>query len=302
MHIPSIARIALAAGLICAAAPGEAAAQFGIHLASFNVSSHMDDSTGRDRDYAIVFPQEEPREGALMWSCGDDSTRLVAAVRLPEEGAEGATRRTVWSIHGWAPDTASLHGEAGSRVWFVDDAEVDSLTRRVRESDAMTLRIASAGAGEETEYLYKLAGADTALSLVECGAEADSAAPSGRETLRRLSHDPHRTPEGRLDHDEDPAGWWPRLENLSEFYHSLVRRYPPDLRDAGVSGSVLLRFRVLEDGRVEAETARVIHSSHSAFEPAALSVLQVMRFRPAVRNGSVTRVWVTQPIEFRTSS
>ena len=303
VRIPSTAcSLALAACLVCAAAaPRDAAAQYGIRLARFNVASLMDDSTGWDRDYAIVFPQEQSREGALMWSCGDDSTRLVAAVRLPEEGAEGATRRAVWSIHGWAPDTSSLRGSAGSRVWFVDEADVDSLTHRVRQSDAMTLRIESAGAGE-IEYIYMLAGADTALSSVACGAAADSAAPSGRETLRRLSRNPFRTADGWLDDDPYPVGWWPRLKNLSEFYHTLVRSYPPALRDAGVSGSVLLRFRVLEDGRVEAQTARVIRSTHPDFTPAALSVLQAMRFRPAVRNGRVTSVWATQPIEFRTAN
>jgi TonB family protein len=124
--------------------------------------------------------------------------------------------------------------------------------------------------------------------------------PSGRATLRSLSREPFLRDDGRLDTDSLPTEWMPRLLNLAEFYRELVRRYPVDLRDAGVAGTVDLRIRVLEDGTVEGATARVLRSSHERFTPVALAVLGRMRFRPAVRNGHVSAVWVTLPIQFQT--
>lgn len=94
----------------------------------------------------------------------------------------------------------------------------------------------------------------------------------------------------------------PELTNRSEVDRLMQRNYPPLLRDAGIAGQVTLRFRVNEDGRVDAESIAVENASHDAFGDAARRVVERMRFRPATVGGRAVRVWVTLPITFHQPS
>lgn len=303
MNVPSAARFAIPVLLLGGIIPAGTAAAQGSRLRdSVRVSEHMDESTGYDRSYAVVFAQGQRRDGAVMWSCGDDGQGFVSAVRLGEDGADGATRRMVWSVDGGAPDTTSLHGVQGSRVWFVSDEHANGFAARARAGTRMAVRVSREGApARDVEYAYVLAGADSALSRLKCAADVGAAGvASGREALRQLSTEPFLRPDGRMGYDPRPRGWLPQLLNQDELLQFLRRRFPVGLRDAGVSGEVVLRIRVQPDGRVDAGSVRVISASDVRFVPAAAGAVEILRFRPARRNGRVVSAWVTLPIQFTT--
>ena len=93
----------------------------------------------------------------------------------------------------------------------------------------------------------------------------------------------------------------PRPSNASDFQRQLARNYPPLLRDAGVTGTVQVRFRVMEDGRVDAESIQVTNSTHEQFNDPTIRAVRSLRFRPAKVNGRPVKVWVEQPIQWTVS-
>ncbi|HEU0053448.1 MAG TPA: TonB family protein, partial [Longimicrobium sp.] len=70
------------------------------------------------------------------------------------------------------------------------------------------------------------------------------------------------------------------------------------LRDAGVGGTVILRFRIGADGTPEPEAPEVVSATHDAFIPAAESVVPHLRFSPAETGGQAVPAWVTLPFTF----
>jgi TonB family protein len=91
----------------------------------------------------------------------------------------------------------------------------------------------------------------------------------------------------------------PNLINRDEVARALSRNYPPLLRDAGVTGQVLLRIRILSDGTVDPQSVSVEMSTHDAFTDAAKRVVLLMRFSSAKVAGTPVRVWVSLPVTFQ---
>ena len=94
----------------------------------------------------------------------------------------------------------------------------------------------------------------------------------------------------------------PELINRSWVGAELGRRTPQAFR--GMGGSVVVRFRILEDGSVDPESVEAVGASlpeslRAEVEAAAEMVVEGMRFRPGMVAGRPVRVWVTQPISFR---
>lgn len=100
---------------------------------------------------------------------------------------------------------------------------------------------------------------------------------------------------GEGDVDELPSLERNGLSRLME------RNYPPQLRDARVSGRAVVEVIVDEDGRVRPGSARVIETSHPAFENATLRAAERFRFRPAKIAGMVVPVKVAIPVVWTTS-
>jgi TonB family protein len=100
---------------------------------------------------------------------------------------------------------------------------------------------------------------------------------------------------GEGDVDELPSLERNGLARLME------RNYPPQLRDARVSGRAVVEVIVGEDGRVRPGSARVIETSHPAFENATLRAAERFRFRPAKIAGMVVPVKVAIPVVWTTS-
>jgi protein TonB len=78
----------------------------------------------------------------------------------------------------------------------------------------------------------------------------------------------------------------------------LERHYPAVLRDARVSGRVVIELVVDEEGVPVQGSARVIEASHPAFGEAALRAVDRFRFRPAKSMGNPIPVVVTIPIQW----
>jgi protein TonB len=85
---------------------------------------------------------------------------------------------------------------------------------------------------------------------------------------------------------------------LPELAEDLRPRYPEMLRQAGVSGEVELEYVVLESGRVDSASVRVLASTHPAFSEAAREALQRARFKPAHRGAGPVPVTVRQTLHF----
>lgn len=94
----------------------------------------------------------------------------------------------------------------------------------------------------------------------------------------------------------------PELTNRRALVSAIERNYPPLLRDAGVSGTVTVRFRVNEDGTVDSGSITVENSTHDAFGDAAKRAVERARFRPAKVGGRAVKVWVVLPVNFQLSS
>lgn len=86
----------------------------------------------------------------------------------------------------------------------------------------------------------------------------------------------------------------PHPLNVQMLARELARSYPVPLRDAGIEGSVDVRFRVEPDGSTTHH--HVTRSTDAGFDAATLRAVQLLRFRPAKIGGRPVRVWVEQPI------
>ncbi|MFL5385538.1 MAG: energy transducer TonB [Longimicrobiaceae bacterium] len=91
----------------------------------------------------------------------------------------------------------------------------------------------------------------------------------------------------------------PELANRAEVAAALSRFYPEALRDAGITGRVNVRFRVLEDGSVDVSSLVATGSPEPGFSAAALEVVKRMRFRPARVGEKAVAVWIDVPVTFQ---
>jgi serine/threonine-protein kinase len=91
----------------------------------------------------------------------------------------------------------------------------------------------------------------------------------------------------------------PELRNRRDVIRILERNYPPVLRDARVSGDVILSFIVDRDGRVEPGTIQAVNSADPQFVEAARRVAERMRFRPGRVRDEAVRTSVQVPVSFR---
>ena len=75
-------------------------------------------------------------------------------------------------------------------------------------------------------------------------------------------------------------------------------RYPESARRQGVEGTVLLKVRVTEQGRVEAVQLER-STGHSDLDQAAIEAVRRWRFEPAHRGSQAMAVWALIPVTFK---
>lgn len=96
--------------------------------------------------------------------------------------------------------------------------------------------------------------------------------------------------------DADARGFEPPVSTNAE---SPVR-YPPDLYERKVEGTVVLRLFIAADGAVVPDSTRVAESSgQPALDTAAIAGVPDMRFAPARRDGQPVATAFLQPVHFR---
>lgn len=91
----------------------------------------------------------------------------------------------------------------------------------------------------------------------------------------------------------------PELTNPSDVARAQQRNYPPLLRDAGITGAVHLRYRVLEDGRVDRNSFSITSSTHEAFNDPSIRSVDRARYRPGRVGGRPVKVWVEWPLTWQ---
>ena len=76
-------------------------------------------------------------------------------------------------------------------------------------------------------------------------------------------------------------------------------KYPESLRSVNVEGSVVMRFIVGADGRVEPGSINVVSTPHRLFAEAVRAALLETRYRPAEAGGHAVRQVVEQSFSFK---
>lgn len=77
---------------------------------------------------------------------------------------------------------------------------------------------------------------------------------------------------------------------------SVAPKYPRELNKLGVRGTVLLRFVVDREGRVQ--NPEIVKSDHPGFETPALEAIRGWRFSPAIQDGKPVKSFVQLPLVF----
>jgi TonB family protein len=89
----------------------------------------------------------------------------------------------------------------------------------------------------------------------------------------------------------------PDIRNRSELQQALEREYPPLLRDAGIGGTVQAWIYIDETGTV-GRTLVNVSSGHQALDEAALRVVSIIQFTPALNRDVPVPVWISLPVAF----
>jgi TonB family protein len=121
-----------------------------------------------------------------------------------------------------------------------------------------------------------------------------------------LVFDVHRLPTVRVVAEPEEGTYemsaveeLPGLVNHAAMARQIAERFPPALRDSAISGAVVVRFRILENGTVDPASPAVEMTTEPRFDEAAIAVIRAARFRPARVANRAVKVWVTLPIQFQ---
>lgn len=295
METPRLLRAAIPAAVLSVLAT-HAYAQQDERIGNVDVHFQADSAVGTDLGFAVLRPDGVAVGGAiggaLVWACAGDPAGLAAGVYLGRGREDTASVDVAWRFDQDPPDTAGLR--LGAAVDLLRNEDTAPFTRRARTAERLTLHVLN---GPAAEYAYTLAGVDSALHRLGCGAGAEPGArPAGTVTLLRLLAvvgEDRKTVSG-LGVEE-----LPRIRNAATFTRYLERNYPPLMRDAGVTGDVVLRFRVLRDGSVDSASVQVLSSSEEGFDAPSIRSVRVLSFHPARVNGRPVKMWTVLPIRFQ---
>lgn len=90
----------------------------------------------------------------------------------------------------------------------------------------------------------------------------------------------------------------PTIKNRPELTRALSGEYPTILRDAGIGGTVVVWLYIDEQGQVQRFQVQS-PSPHEALNQAALRVVGVAEFSPAMNRDRAVSVWVQFPVTFQ---
>jgi TonB family protein len=200
-------------------------------------------------------------------------------------------------------DSASIHRTGDSifsvrtAIRFPQAVTLPSGERVDREVDAEDLDCA---AGRTFQWASELYAGETRVKTTTLARAWAAVAPGRRAVFDAscawlLGGFAARLPRS---YDARYVEEQPQLINRAAVSQALSREYPRELREMGQTGTVTLRFRVLENGEVDRPSVAVERYTHPDFSEAAVRVVYRMRFRAARYRGQPVPVWVTLPVNF----
>jgi TonB family protein len=272
-----------------------AAAQGEQRIGNVDVYLQADSSTGRDLSHALLKPDAFHRAGSLVWACGGRPSGLAVGLHLAGDSSTAAPR-IVSRFDAGVPDTLVLDTGDSAAVALVPAGDAGAFIGRARSAQRLAVQVLpDLPRRPAAEYAYTLAGLDSALNRMGCTADAaPGARNAGVQTMRSLVEWADTlTPAPPLGVVVGPSG-----RTVSAFRRRMERNYPPLMRDAGISGEVVLRFRIMEDGTVDSTDVHVVSATHPEFVAPALRSLPALTFHPARVNGRPVKLWTTLPIWF----
>ena len=89
---------------------------------------------------------------------------------------------------------------------------------------------------------------------------------------------------------------WVAVDSQPSILHKGELIYPCEVKRNGVTGKVVLKCLLDENGKITAYM--VYESPDERLTVAAANALMEMKFRPAKRNGKGVKVWITYPFKF----
>ena len=89
----------------------------------------------------------------------------------------------------------------------------------------------------------------------------------------------------------------PHMLNPDEVDRVLKREYPALLRDAGIEGTTEVHLFINEEGIVINQLVKVT-SGHTGLDNAALKIVTVARFSPAMNRDKTVALWISLSITF----
>lgn len=258
-------------------------------------------AAGKEWSVVLLSPTRAQPDtvGRLMWACLGTG-ELGFGIRRPESAGSYEERQEMIStFDSQPPDTFVLRRLSSSRSWGVPHEDAVELTRRTKSSARLAIRLPGAAGGDAT-YEYDLSGAGSALDRLEC-----VRSPGPVREARSLPQPPADTttlPSDEETYEVSAVEELPDLLNRSEFGRLLASSYPPDLRQAGVGGTVVVGFRVRRDGSVDPESITIVSTAHEQLNEPTIRAVSILRWRSARIAGRAVNVWVRLPILWTTGS
>jgi TonB family protein len=171
--------------------------------------------------------------------------------------------------------------------WYLAAPHVAPFTVGAKGARRLAIRAAgNAAAPAEIEYVYDLAGAGRALERLPCARGTPTA---GRPL-------PYVEPPNEGTYAMPAVEEQPRIRNRAEIDRLLEERFPPELRATG--GRVVVRYRVLQSGRVDSASVTVTESTHEALSELARMAVRRLVHTPARIGAWPVVVWVEVPLTF----
>lgn len=225
---------------------------------------------------------------AMCLSCAAPATAQYD-VRGPRLANEAEVARQVPALYPAAQRDSGVDGQVLLKFRVLEDSSVDSASVRVLESAHPAFVEPALTIARRMRFAPARVNDSTVAAWIRVPVTFKAGVPPTP---------PAAPPPDEGTYDISAIEVPPRVRNARQVARQLEVRYPPALRDSLISGDVVLRFRILEDGTVDPASILAILSTHEGFEEPAVSVIGQMRFTPALVNDRPVRVWVEVPIRF----
>jgi TonB family protein len=153
--------------------------------------------------------------------------------------------------------------------------------------EELTLGLVLAGPGMEDETAEGAAARSGTAASPEAGSAAAGASGAGASSAVAATAGASKA---------GPGGTGPLDSASPELEHYQAPEYPARLREAGISGTVLVR--VVSDGQGAVVDAEVVQSVHPELDAQALAAAYKCRFAPKIVDGAAVGAAYTLPFVF----